>query len=256
MLLYGNGMIKRMVIWAFIFVTFIVTDDEVTRVVMIGSMGQEHYHSIFRRLCYGDDCVFDFNGSMTRADLMNWLRAQMGLLPQVGASPERTIIGDAHEPALDSAGVPSIGFIGQCAVMSLQRFGLELPTSVKGKLAELGMMPDFVAWGKDPSFLHQLVNMGGPVPMTRCISTTSRRSVKLAGVSKMKLYSTGQQFELRGTSRHGRRSSSAARRPMGRTSEADRKRCVSTRSAARPPRCPRGERRECGDGAGHRWTVC
>jgi hypothetical protein len=74
-LLYGNAMIKRMVTWAFIFVTFIVTDDEAPRVVMIGSMGQEHYHSVFRRLCYGDDCVFNFDGSMMCADLMNWLRA-------------------------------------------------------------------------------------------------------------------------------------------------------------------------------------
>jgi hypothetical protein len=128
----------------------------------------------------------------------------MDLLPQVGASRERTIIGDAHMPAFDGADVPSVGIIGQCAVASLQRFGLELPASVKGKLAELGMMPGFAAWGEDPSFLHQLVKMG-PVRMTRCISTTSRRSVNLAGVSKMKLYSTGQQLEQRGTNRHHRR---------------------------------------------------
>ena len=204
-MLYGNAMIKRMMTWAYTFISFIVTDDEETRVVMIGSMGQEHFHAIFRRLCYGDDCVFNFDGSMTRADLMNWLRAQMGLLPQVGASRERTTVGDAHMPAFDGAGVPPIGIIGQCAVMSLNRFGLELPASVKGKLAELGMMPDFDTWGEEPSFLHQLVNMGGPVRMTRCISTTSRRSVNLAGVSKMKLYSTGQQLELRGKHPHRRR---------------------------------------------------
>jgi hypothetical protein len=41
-------MIRRMVAWAFTFVTFMVTDDEVIRVLMIGSMGQEHYHSAFR----------------------------------------------------------------------------------------------------------------------------------------------------------------------------------------------------------------
>jgi hypothetical protein len=40
---------------------------------MIGSMGQEHCHSVFRRWCHGKDCVFSFDGSMTRADLMNWL---------------------------------------------------------------------------------------------------------------------------------------------------------------------------------------
>jgi hypothetical protein len=47
----------------------------------------------------------------------------MGLVPQVGASRERTTVGDAHMPAFDGAGVPPIGFIGRCAVMSLQRFG-------------------------------------------------------------------------------------------------------------------------------------
>jgi hypothetical protein len=41
--------------------------------------------------------------------------------------------------------------------------------------------------------------------MTRRISTKSRWSVNLARVSKMKLYSTGQQLELRGTNRHHRR---------------------------------------------------
>jgi hypothetical protein len=54
-LLYGNAMIKRMVIWAYTFISFIVIDEEETRVVMIGSMSQEHFHAIFRRLCYGDD---------------------------------------------------------------------------------------------------------------------------------------------------------------------------------------------------------
>jgi hypothetical protein len=95
--------------------------------------------------------------------------------------------------------VATIGFIGQGAVMSLHLFGLELPASVKGKLAELGMLPDFAAWVEDPSFLHQLVDMGGPVLFfCRCISAKSRRSVNTAGVDKMKLYSTGQQLILRG----------------------------------------------------------
>jgi hypothetical protein len=72
-------------------------------------------------------------------------------------------------------------------------------------LAEQGIIPDFAAWGEDRSFLHHLVDMGGPVGMTRWISTTSRRSVNLRGVSKMKLYSTTQQLLLRGTNPHGRR---------------------------------------------------
>jgi hypothetical protein len=104
-------------------------------------------------------------------------------------------------PAFDGAGVPSIGFIGQCAViitvMSLQRFGLELPASVKGKLAELGMVPDFAGRGEDPSFFHELVDMGGPIRITWCISTTSQRSENLAGASKMHLHSTGRQLTLR-----------------------------------------------------------
>jgi hypothetical protein len=54
------------------------------------------------------------------------------------------------------------------------------------------MMRDFAAWGDNPSFLHVLVEMGGPIHAGRCISTMSRRSVNLAGVSKMKLYSTGR----------------------------------------------------------------
>ena len=69
---------------------------------------------------------------------------------------------------------------------------------MRAKLAELDMMPDFDAWGDAPSFLHELVAMGGPVRVPRCISTTARRSVNLAGVSKMKLYSTGRQLQLRG----------------------------------------------------------
>jgi hypothetical protein len=88
-------------------------------------------------------------------------------------------------------------------VVSLHRFGSELPASVKGKGAELGMLSDTAAWGEDPSCFHQLVDMGGPVGMTRWISTNSRRSVNGRGVSKMKLYSMGQQ--LRGTNLHGRR---------------------------------------------------
>ena len=60
------------------------------------------------------------------------------------------------------------------------------------------MLPDFDAWGDAPSFLHELVVLGGPVRVPRCISTTARRSVNLAGVSKMKLYSTGRQLQLRG----------------------------------------------------------
>jgi hypothetical protein len=39
--------------------------------------------------------------------------------------------------------------------MSLHRFGLELPARVKGKLTDLGMMPDFAAWGENLSSLHQ-----------------------------------------------------------------------------------------------------
>jgi hypothetical protein len=37
--------------------------------VIIGSKGQEHDHSVFRRLCHGDDGVLDFDGSITRRDL-------------------------------------------------------------------------------------------------------------------------------------------------------------------------------------------
>ena len=62
------------------------------------------------------------------------------------------------------------------------------------------MMPDAGSWGDAPSFLHELVDMGEQVRIPRCISTTARRSVNLAGVSKMKLYSTGQQLMLRGRS--------------------------------------------------------
>jgi hypothetical protein len=71
------------------------------------------------------------------------------------------------------AGVPSIGVIGQSAVASLQRFGLELPASVRGKLAELVMIPDFVAGRNKPSLLHELVAMGGPVRSAWWISITS-----------------------------------------------------------------------------------
>jgi hypothetical protein len=100
-------------------------------------LGQEHSPSAFRQLCYGDDCVFSFDGSMTRADAMIWLRALLEFLSQIGASRERTTNGDAHMPAFDRAGVPQIGFIGRCCVMSLQRFCLELPASMKGKLADI-----------------------------------------------------------------------------------------------------------------------
>jgi hypothetical protein len=50
--------------------------------------------------------------------------------------------------------VPSSGFLGQCAVVSLQHFGLKLPASVTDKVAQLGMLPDFAAW---------LVVLGGPI---------------------------------------------------------------------------------------------
>jgi hypothetical protein len=179
----------------------LVSLDELIRAVTIGTMAQEHYHAILRRLCHGNDNLFNLDGAMSRADLLNWLRGLLDLLTQDGVSRERTKGGDVHMPAFDGAshaGVPPIGHIVKCGVVSLSRLGVELPRSVQDKLRALDMMPDIAAWGDDASFVHELVAFGPAPQLGRHISTTSRRSVNLAGVNNMKLYSTGRQLVLGG----------------------------------------------------------
>ena len=197
-LVFGNAMIKRLLTWSYLFSQFIVGCDDTMRIVTIGTMQQEHYNAILRRLCYGDDCAYNLDGSMTRADMINWLRAQQGLLPHEGASRERTVRGDAHMPSFDGAGVPPLSYIVKCAVVSMDRFGVSLPQSVQKKLESLDMMPDLAAWGAAPSFVHELVPMGGPVRIGKVLSTTGRKSTNMAGVSKMKLYASGRQLALGG----------------------------------------------------------
>jgi hypothetical protein len=110
--------------WSFAAGQLIVGDHLVLRAVMMGTMGNEHFSALVRRGCWGDDSICSIDGSMTGTNFRNWVRALLNVLPQVGASRERTKDGHVHMARFDGADVPSLSYIVQCVVVTLARLGI------------------------------------------------------------------------------------------------------------------------------------
>jgi hypothetical protein len=89
-LLLGTAALKRLMTRPFWFCQFLVSDALVFRVVNFGSMGNEHYNASALMGGFGDHSICSIDGSMSRANLRSWVRAILNVLPQVGASRERT----------------------------------------------------------------------------------------------------------------------------------------------------------------------
>jgi hypothetical protein len=89
-LLLGKAAIKRLLTWSFAASQMVVGAHRVLRAVMMGTMGNEHFNAMVRWGRWGDDSICSIDGSMTRANFRNWLGALLNVLPQVGASRERT----------------------------------------------------------------------------------------------------------------------------------------------------------------------
>jgi hypothetical protein len=166
----GKAAIKRLLTWSFAASQLVVGALGVLRAVMMGTMSNEHFNALVGRGCRGDDSICSIDGSMTRANLRNCLRA---LLPQVGASRERTKGGHVPMPPCDSADAPSLSSIVQCVVVTLARLGIEIAPSVQMMLGEHEMMPDVGAW-TESSFLHGLVEFARPPLLRRHVSTSSQ----------------------------------------------------------------------------------
>jgi hypothetical protein len=77
--------------------------------------GHEHFNAEVRRGGFGDDSICSIDGSMSLANFRSWLRALLNLLPQVGASRERTRRGHVRVPPFDGAGVPQLGYTSSSA---------------------------------------------------------------------------------------------------------------------------------------------
>ena len=163
--------------------------------MMMGTMGNEHFNAMVRRGCWGDDSICSIDGSMTRANFRNWLRALLNVLPQVGASRERTKGGHVHMPPFDGAGVPPLAHLVQCVVVMLDRLGIQLAPSVQELLGRYEMMPDFRKWKEQQAFLHELVEFAPPPLLRRHVSTSSQGLVLKCGLNNWKRISSGLDMQ-------------------------------------------------------------
>jgi hypothetical protein len=108
--LAGKAAVKRWYTWSFA-ASSLAFDHPVVRAVMVGTIGHEHINSLVRWVCLGEGSICGIDGSMTRANLRNRLRALLNMLPHVGASSGRTKGGHVHISPCDGADAPSLSAV-------------------------------------------------------------------------------------------------------------------------------------------------
>ena len=194
-LLMGNAMLKKEFTWAYAVSELMAQPRGTVRLGALGTMNHEHYNGEVRGACRKNDCVENIQLSMGRASHYAFLKSKRGLRPQLGASHIRAPGGDVHVAAFDGTGVPPLGYIMQCAVVSLARLGVWFPPSVVRKLEPDGMMPDIASW-EGPAHLHELIEIPPDVLARVRISTANERITLTRGYNKYRLYKTGKQLSF------------------------------------------------------------
>ena len=190
----GTTMLSKEFTWAYAVSELMMRQRGTVRIVALATMAQEHFHGELRALCQNDDSVVNIELNMGRATHHAFLKNKLGMQPQLGASRVRTPDGDAHVEGFDGSGVPPLGFVMQCVVVSLTRLGVWFPESVVRDLAAQGMMPDIAHW-QGPAHLHELVAIPPDALARVRISTANERITLTRGFNKFRLYQTGKQLK-------------------------------------------------------------
>jgi hypothetical protein len=175
----------------------IVADND-TRAGALGTMFQEHLHSLLRRGCHGEARLRTLDLSMNSAFVKQQLRAMAGVGPALGSCNKREQGAEVTFPPCRPGEwtIPDLGSVMRQVVASLRRTMVFLPDAVVDQLATQGVdvrdLSEFdpsPSGVRAPSFLHEVIPMEILVPPRRgggSATTGQARITATAGLGQRK----------------------------------------------------------------------